>query len=113
MWLHIPPTAANADGGEREDANVEMLPPIGDSHPSGMVAHVSTAVHVDEILIRGTFQDADGDELPEEIFRGRGSGPTTCRRVSSSAWWQVVRYGWGGSALWAARGGWFGDAGAC
>ncbi|CDF32839.1 programmed cell death protein 2 [Chondrus crispus] len=121
---HVETLSPNGDasegGGEQEDAKAETLPPSGDAHPSGTVTRVSTAVNVDEMPVRGTFQDADGDELPEEIFRGRGRGlgandasTSHFQRVVGYASSQVVRYEWDGLALWAARGGRCGEAGAC
>lgn len=68
--------------------------------------------------VGGTFKDADGDEMPEEMFRKREHVRTDAvferfSREMAQEPDQVVRYCRGGDALWAGRTGQCADTGVC
>lgn len=65
----------------------------------------------DEKIVKGTFQDADEEELPEELFTNRGSTRVSDRvaqkfsRVVGYEPEQVIRYERGGRPLWGGLNG--------
>lgn len=75
-------------------------------------------VENDVNIISGTMQDADEEELPEEIFRGKdgkkkdGVFRKFCRLVSYEPD-QVIRYDYGGKELWGGENGQCKDSGVC
>lgn len=109
----------NTDCGRERQGDADSKDTIQNGGVNSPVSDKKAVVAVEDASIRGTFQDADADELPEEIFRGRpGSGSkdsSTARfqRVVSYASSQVVRYEWDGTPLWAARGGRCEERGQC
>lgn len=114
-------------GCERDSGDVEECAENGLGEESEAVPEICKKMEskdkaiegIENGSIRGTFQDADEDELPEEIFRGRPGGgkkdstTSNFQRIVSYAPSQVVRYERGGNVLWASRGGRCEDGGVC
>lgn len=112
-------TPGNTDDDNKvqtDAASKGMMQKVGVNSP---VSDEKAIIAVDDASIRGTFQDADADELPEELFRGRpgcgsrDSSTARFQRVVSYASSQVVRYEWDGTPLWAARDGRCEESGQC
>lgn len=94
------------------------LPKEREDEPREDDSGKSASTIVESPKFCGTFQDADEEELPEELFHSRNDGtrdPAFSRfsKVVSYAADQVVRYDWDGTPLWATRKGQCLDTGKC
>lgn len=121
---HCTPPQSESDDDDDDDDDGDDDPRDGDDqsenenninwkHEEGVTrecSNTSSARKANNTAgVEGTFQDADEDELPEELFDGRALGRERDRvadkfsRVVKYEADQVVRYERGGTPLWGGR----------